>query len=168
MSLFEYKVFFDELLNDPETLNTSENYQYILEKSCQIGYIEYVEKMLKLSSYLHLDKSLNLACVYGHYLIVELLLNSDMKQNNIPLTHLSLLKAIEISIKNKHSSISKLLENYYFRTYTLKDSYNKSRFKLPHQEKMERLVNKKLLDDTIKALNIDTEISIQRYLHKKK
>lgn len=58
-------------------------YQYVLDKSSQLGLVYYVKKLLTISEdfamNLDLSEALNAACYYGHVEVVEVLLNNDIE-----------------------------------------------------------------------------------------
>jgi hypothetical protein len=130
------------------------HYQYVLDKSAQLGLIEFVKHLLNLSRYyaLELDIAtpLKAAAFYGHLEVVELILHHDVENErhygktpnisdsdpitvlfskivpytNEPLTHDDIRSAIIESHKANHTELSKILEAYYYRTHAIKDRHD--------------------------------------------
>lgn len=118
------------------------HYQYVLDKSSQLGLDEMVQHILKVSEshplYLKLAEALLHAAHYGHVLIVEALLQNDIQNDyeqnksisflpfldepeidftNQSLSRSDLQKTIVTAHTNNHSAIAQMLQSYYYSTY---------------------------------------------------
>lgn len=125
------------------------HYQYVLDKSSQLGLEQMVQHILKLSEshpfYLNLADALLHAAHYGHVGIVELLLQNDIQNDyeqqnyllfldigftlddsdinftNQLLSRSDLQKAIVRAHTYNHPMIAETLESYYYNTYNDKE-----------------------------------------------
>jgi hypothetical protein len=131
-----------------EHYNTG-HYQYVLDKSSQLGLEQMVQHILKLSEshplYLNLADALLHAAHYGHLSIIETLLENDTQNDyeqqkyllfldlgftlddsdidftNQSLSRSDLQKAIVKAHTYNHPVIAQTLESYYYNTYNDKE-----------------------------------------------
>lgn len=135
-----------------------------------INFIKYIINITKIHPVnLYINQALISASFLGHFYIVELVLDHDIDNekfygrkpreasqsffyplidepvskipfSNLPLTQDDLKNAIVQSILANHIDVQKLLEQYYFRTFDIKERYNENPPK-PHN--FEPIINLK-------------------------
>lgn len=130
-------------------------YQYVLDKASQLGLIDSVKKLLYISEYvpmnLNLADALYSASYFGHFEVIEALLDNDIENErffgkeprletesllpifskqlripylNNPLTHNNLRNAVLAAYTSNHYELAKILETYYYRTHSVKDRHD--------------------------------------------
>lgn len=133
------------------------NYQFILEKSCEIGHESYVSQVVKIAREIGLPtlsifEALKIAASYGHLEIVQNLIKRDIENEryhdqtpnilwsflydytipytNDPLTTEQLREIISEAKNGNHTFVVDEIEKYYKRMYQYKRASEINRARL--------------------------------------
>jgi Synaptobrevin len=134
------------VLDKASQLGLIDMIKYIIEKSKYFQYNLYINNaLINASTMGHIDivellieHDIDNEMYYGREPILEYPTSYELfgfftsspilkrPLSNLPLTHDDLIEAIKNAVLNNHLEIQKILDKYYFRTFAIKELYNKN------------------------------------------